>query len=149
MVPEMGKGYGVEKLNGTSGGDDRSVLDMHLARTPRAPREARRSLEALRHRIDPGVFDDVRLLVSELVTNSVQHEGPDPRSWVEVRLRVSAAAVRGEVTNPGPGFHPEPRPPRQGQESGRGLYLVDQLANRWGVSKNGVTRVWFEIAASS
>jgi len=122
---------------------------MRLARTARAPGEARRSLEALRHRIDPAVFDDVRLLVSELVTNSVQHEGPDPGSWVEVRLRVSPAAVQGEVTNPGPGFHPEARPPGQGQESGRGLYLVDRLANRWGVSKNGVTRVWFEIAASS
>lgn len=135
----------MEKRNETSGGEDRSVLDMRLARTARAPGEARRSLEALRHRIDPAVFNDVRLLVSELVTNSVQHEGPDPGSWVAVRLRVSAAAVRGEVTNPGPGFHPERRPPRQGQESGRGLYLVDQLANRWGVSKNGVTRVWFEI----
>lgn len=139
----------MDKGNGTSGGNDRSVLDMRLSRTARAPREARRSLEALRHRIDPEVFDDVRLLVSELVTNSVQHEGPDPGSWVDVRLRVSGAAVRGEVTNPGPGFHPEPRPPAQGEESGRGLYLVDRLANRWGVSKNGVTRVWFEIAASS
>jgi serine/threonine-protein kinase RsbW len=135
--------------NGTSGRDDRSVLGMRLARTARAPGEARRSLEALRHRIDPAVFDDVRLLVSELVTNSVQHEGPDPGSWVDVRLRVSGAAVRGEVTNPGPGFHPEPHPPGQGKESGRGLYLVDRLASRWGVSKNGVTRVWFEIAASS
>lgn len=139
----------MEKRSGASGGDDRSVLDMRLVRTARAPREARRSLEALRHRIDPAVFEDVRLLVSELVTNSIQHEGPDTGSWVEVRLRVSAAAVRGEVTNPGPGFHPKPRPPGQRQESGRGLYLVDQLANRWGVSKNGVTRVWFEIAASS
>lgn len=139
----------MKKGNGTSGSDSRSLLDMRLARTARAPSEARRSLEALRHRIDAAVFDDVRLVVSELVTNSVQHEGPDPGSWVNVRLRVSGAAVRGEVINPGPGFHPEPRPPEQGQESGRGLYLVDRLADRWGVSKNGVTRVWFEIAASS
>lgn len=139
----------MEKWNGTSGSDDRSLLEMRLARTARAPGEARRSLEALRHRIDPAVFDDVRLLVSELVTNSVQHEGPDPGSWVNVRLRVSGATVRGVVTNPGPGFQAEPRPPGQGQESGRGLYLVDRLAERWGVSKNGVTRVWFEIAASS
>ena len=139
----------MEKRNGTSGSDDRSLLEMRLARTARAPGEARRSLEALRHRIDPAVFDDVRLLVSELVTNSVQHEGPDPGSWVNVRLRVSGATVRGVVTNPGPGFQAEPRPPGQGQESGRGLYLVDRLAERWGVSKSGVTRVWFEIAASS
>lgn len=124
-------------------------MDIRLARDVRAPGLARRSLEVLRPRLDPSTFDDVKLLVSELVTNSVQHTGPHSDSWVGVRLRLLPNAVRAEVTDPGPGFVSEPHPAPRDQASGRGLYLVGLLSDRWGVAREGTTRVWFEIGAAA
>jgi hypothetical protein len=53
--------------------------------------------------------------------------------------------VRVEVGDLGPGFDPGPRDLDRESPSGWGLYLVDQLADRWGVTRAGGTRVWFEI----
>lgn len=133
---------------GTSGEETQRVLEVRLERDSHAPSKARKSLETLRPRIEPPLLEDLKLLVSELVTNSVQHGGPDLDTWIDLRLQLSGAAVRAEVTNPGHGFRHHHGPPGHGQQSGRGLYLVDLLADRWGVSNNDVTRVWFEIGAS-
>jgi anti-sigma regulatory factor (Ser/Thr protein kinase) len=135
--------------NGASGETVHSVVDVRLDRDVRAPALARRALEVLRPRIDATTFDDVRLLVSELVTNSVQHGGPEADSWVGVRLRLLPNAVRAEVTDPGSGFLFERRPAPRDQASGRGLFLVGLLSDRWGVAGDGVTRVWFEIGAAA
>jgi anti-sigma regulatory factor (Ser/Thr protein kinase) len=124
-----------------------NVVDVRLARDMRAPALARRSLEVLRPRIHASTFDGLTLLVSELVTNSVQHAGPDPDSWVGIRLRLLRKAVRVEVTDPGPGFVSERQPASLDQTSGRGLYLVGLISDRWGVARDGITRVWFEIGA--
>lgn len=134
-----------ETLN--SGGE--SVVDIRLSRDVRAPALARRSLEALRPRVNETTLDDVKLLVSELVTNSVRHTGPDPNSWVAVRLRILSNVIRAEITDPGLGFVREARPAPRDQESGRGLYLVDLISDRWGVERDGITRVWFEIRAAA
>ena len=50
-----------------------------------------------------------------------------------------------EVVDPGCGFVPAVGEPRSGQTSGWGLFLVDKIANRWGVHADGVTHVWFEV----
>jgi anti-sigma regulatory factor (Ser/Thr protein kinase) len=125
------------------------VVDVRLERDSRAPIRARRAVEALRPRLKPSTFNDVTLLVSELVTNSVQHAGADRDCWVGVRLSVLPETVRVEVTDPGPGFVHEPGPAPLDQESGRGLYLVGAISDRWGVDTDGFTRVWFEIGASA
>jgi len=49
------------------------------------------------------------------------------------------------VSDRGTGFQRRVRVPERGSGSGWGLYLVDQLADRWGVSREEATRVWFEI----
>jgi anti-sigma regulatory factor (Ser/Thr protein kinase) len=127
---------------------EQSLVDIRLTRDLRAPGLARRSLEALRPRIDASTLDDVKLLVSELVTNSVQHAGENSDSWVGLRLRLLPNAVRAEIIDPGPGFLQERGPAPRDQESGRGLYLVDLISDRWGVEGNDITRVWFEIGAA-
>ena len=53
--------------------------------------------------------------------------------------------MRFEVIDPGPGFRPNILRPTPYQESGWGLYLVEQVANRWGVVDDGSIHVWFEI----
>jgi len=123
------------------------VIDLHLTSGLEAPAAARRGLAGLADAVPREMLDDLRLLVSELVTNSIRHAGQGPDGWVAVRVSADPRAVRVEVADPGPGFRAKPRgtPPQADRTSGRGLYLVAQIADRWGVQRDEETRVWFEI----
>ena len=120
------------------------MIDLRLASDTNAPGRARSELRQLAGRIDDAVLDDVRLLVSELVTNSVRHTGQDRSGWIVMHVGLHPDGIRVEVTDPGPGFG-DVQPPSIYQESGWGLYLVEQVSDRWGVDRNGDTTVWFEI----
>lgn len=109
-----------------------------------APRAARSALDELNGHIDPELKDDIRLLVSEVVTNSVIHAQPQPPGEVVLDVWSSDDVVRVAVTDRGPGFVVAERP-QGGRRSGWGLMMVDQLADRWGVELNGGTEVWFEL----
>jgi anti-sigma regulatory factor (Ser/Thr protein kinase) len=95
--------------------------------------------------LDESAFDDLRLLVSELVTNSVRHAPKRADNCIHLKVFESGEVVRVEVDDPGSGFEPAVRVPRPGQTSGWGLFLVDQLASDWGVEAPGLTRVWLTI----
>lgn len=87
-----------------------------------------------------GRLDDAKLLVSELVTNAIRHA----RSPVQVTVRDHGGRLRVEVADESV----RPLVYREGlQEGGRGLLLLDALADRWGVDhhSHGKT-VWFELA---
>ena len=120
------------------------MIDVRLPSDVNAPGAARRAMSELSGRVDDPVFDDLRLLVSELVTNGVRHAGQGPSGWVNLAIRWSRSGVRVEVTDPGPGFG-QVREPTIYQESGWGLFLVEQVANRWGVDRASGNTVWFEI----
>jgi anti-sigma regulatory factor (Ser/Thr protein kinase) len=120
------------------------VIDIRFPSDVDAPGAARRAMDELAGRVDDPVFDDLRLLVSELVTNGVRHAGQGAAGWVDLTIRWNRTGVRVEVTDPGPGFG-EVRAPTIYQESGWGLYLVEQVANRWGVERAHGNTVWFEI----
>jgi anti-sigma regulatory factor (Ser/Thr protein kinase) len=91
-------------------------------------------------------MSDLLLLTTELVTNAVRHGGR-PGSEIDVTLLRTDTAVRVEVGDPGPGFDPGASAP--GHDRGWGLFLVDRLADRWGVERIGNrTVVWFELAAA-
>lgn len=90
------------------------------------------------------VLSDVMLCVTELVTNSVQHPHVPSDGEVEMSLRMSEEAVRVQVGDRGPGFEPRTRRPR-GAKGGYGLHIVELLADRWGVERDDLTWVWFEI----
>jgi anti-sigma regulatory factor (Ser/Thr protein kinase) len=123
------------------------MIDVQLPSDVNAPGDARRALERLSGRLERQVFDDIRLLVSELVTNGVRHTGQGPRGWVRLVVRLDNGGVRVEVSDPGPGFD-EVRLPTIYQESGWGLYLVEQVSHRWGVERERGTTVWFEVDCS-
>ncbi len=107
---------------------------------------ARRALARLEGELDIDTVDVVRLLVTELVTNSVRHADAQA---VDMRVRVSRQQVRLEVTDRGPGFEFETRSADQDLEGGWGLYLVDRLADRWGIdTQGGASRVWAEMDRS-
>jgi anti-sigma regulatory factor (Ser/Thr protein kinase) len=121
------------------------TIELRFPPTSEAPANARRALDELEPSVPREVLDDVRLLVSELVTNSVRHAELESSQWVELRAMVEGGTIRVEVVDSGPGFRPEISRPTIYQESGWGLYLVEQVAHRWGVVDDGTIRVWFEI----
>ena len=122
-------------------------LELKLRATPDAPRDARHALDRLASDVPKDILDNVRLLVSELVTNCVRHAEIDPESWIELRVAPRESVLRVEVRDPGEGFQPAPVSLSLYSTSGWGLYLVQQIADRWGVSVENGTKVWFEIAA--
>jgi anti-sigma regulatory factor (Ser/Thr protein kinase) len=115
---------------------------------PTAPRVARSVVEArLRGRVPPELMDDVRLVVSELVTNSVLHGGAGPGDHVRLRVTLDRSTVRLEVSDGGPGPPVGTPELRDGQTAGWGLFLVDRVAGRWGVKAGKPPSVWAELAA--
>jgi anti-sigma regulatory factor (Ser/Thr protein kinase) len=88
-------------------------------------------------------METLRLLVTELVTNSVKHTGA---RTVELTVLVGNSSVLTEVTDAGPGFNPAKTGSPSDGHTGWGLFLVERLAERWGVDKaGGATKVWFEL----
>lgn len=121
------------------------MLDLKLPAGPQAPGEARHALDEFADRVQEERLDEIRLLVSELVTNSVRHAGMEEGEWIGLKVRVSKDLLRVEVADGGPGFEARERLPSMYQDSGWGLYLVEQIANRWGVKQEEGTTVWFEV----
>jgi anti-sigma regulatory factor (Ser/Thr protein kinase) len=121
-------------------------IELEFRPGPAAISLARRAVDQLAGVAPDPLIDNVRLLVSELITNCVRHAGLRDDAWIGLRIDMGRDGVlRGEITDPGPGFVPKEQVLTISQESGWGLYLVDQIADRWGVERDGVTRVWFEI----
>jgi len=114
-----------------------------------AAASARNALLALEGRVKEDVLNDIRLLVSELVTNSVRHSGLAKHEPVRMQVGVTESTVRVEVADRGRGFEPVPRDADRSRPGGWGLYLVDRLSDRWGVSRNHMNRVWFEMDCGS
>jgi anti-sigma regulatory factor (Ser/Thr protein kinase) len=115
-----------------------------LPHDPTAPAAARQAVEvALAGRLAQDRLAELRLLVSELVTNAVRH-GLDRRGAVELTLRLAGRCVRVEVADGGAGFTPPTGEHDPEDPGGWGLVVVDELVDRWGIDAAGGTRVWFE-----
>jgi anti-sigma regulatory factor (Ser/Thr protein kinase) len=111
-----------------------------------APKAARNLIAAeLGAVFDEADLYDVRVLVSELVTNAVRHGGADDGHPVRVRLAVDEERVRIEVLDPGAGFDRPATPTSRPEGGGNGLLMVQAIASRWDVERGDGTCVWFEI----
>jgi anti-sigma regulatory factor (Ser/Thr protein kinase) len=109
-----------------------------------APRRARTIARAvLGGLLDDRRRNDLLILVTELVTNAVRHAGVGPGERLVVHLAGALDVIRVEVCDDGPGFEPVVREP--GPEGGFGLPLLRALSDRWGVSLDDGTCVWFEL----
>jgi anti-sigma regulatory factor (Ser/Thr protein kinase) len=127
------------------GSGTKSGIEVQFQAGPTAAASARNALLALEGRVTDELLADVRLLVSELVTNSVRHSGIQNHDCVHILVQVSETTLRVEVADRGHGFAPQPRDMDRSRPGGWGLYLVDQLADRWGVARDHLNRVWFEM----
>jgi anti-sigma regulatory factor (Ser/Thr protein kinase) len=118
--------------------------EVRLPRDARAPAQAREAVGDWLGGSDRKVCEDVKLLVSELVTNAVRHPRRD--GFIGVSVELARGRVRVEVSDPGEGFSkPSVSAPAPDALGGRGLLIVDRLASRWGVTPGRPTRVWFEL----
>jgi anti-sigma regulatory factor (Ser/Thr protein kinase) len=85
-------------------------------------------------------ISDLELVISELVTNGVEHGRGSVR--VDVDVAHSGHEISGSVSDDGTGFDYELRAfPGHGSR-GRGLAIVNALVTRWGI-RRGSTQVWF------
>ena len=112
-----------------------------------AAADARAELaDRLARRLDPEAVEVATLLLSELVTNCVLHGAASrPGVWIDIALSLIPHGLWVEVSDGGPSFHHQPSPVPAEAVAGRGLYLVDQLSTRWGISGRHRARVWFEL----
>lgn len=91
--------------------------------------------------------DDVALIVSELVTNSVVHAHGDSSQLLRISVARFDDRVRIGVTDSGSETVPHLREPDDQMPGGVGLRIVDRLCVSWGVIRDGTraTEVWCEI----
>jgi anti-sigma regulatory factor (Ser/Thr protein kinase) len=116
---------------------------MRLSNGPEAAAEARKAISTLRADLDPPLMETLRLLVTELVTNSVRHTDVP---MITLRVAIGKSAVLTEVSDEGPVFDPEGLDEAGSDDCGWGLFLVQRLAHSWGVKEDdGSKRVWFEL----
>ena len=96
------------------------------------------------------VLERVTLGVSELATNAIMHTPSGDGGQITIGLVAAGGLVRAEVTNDGT-MTAKPRIRRDTTaENGRGILIVDALADAWGVIKgSGTTTVWAEFRVSS
>ncbi|MCG7528856.1 ATP-binding protein [Streptomyces sp. OfavH-34-F] len=99
--------------------------------------------ELLRHRWREEPARVAELLLSELVTNALVHTD----DGAVVAVSVAPRRLRVEVRDFVPGMPPEPHvPPADDGTHGRGLVLVESLADSWGISPRSLGKVvWFEL----
>jgi len=89
------------------------------------------------------------LLASGLVTNAVRHGGSGmPGEAVTVTIVAWDAGVRVEVTGRKADGVPVLHAPNHEAEGSRGLWLVEDLAVKWGYERGGdQAKTWFELQA--
>lgn len=122
-----------------------AVDEVCLPSRPESAAVARRLTQAVALRLwalPPQTAEHAVLLVSELVGNAVRHTGARVFGLRMLRRR---GWIRVEVRDPSRGL-PCLMPVQEMDESGRGLFLLDKLSDRWGVDllPRG-KRTWFEM----
>ena len=123
--------------------DSRSRALYKIDTQPEGPAQARRIIaEELSTLLSPRQLDDVKLMVSEVVTNGIVHGRHEDGVPMMLDLSVNAG-VRCAVRDAGPGL--AERVGRGAEHRGWGLRLVEMLSKRWGMEcSTQRTEVWFE-----
>ena len=126
---------------------ERRLVEVVVARDARAPGAARNFVvECLGRRVVASALDSAQLVVSELVTNSLQHGGP-PMDEVVVSVELMPDWFRVGVQDSGSAAVIAAQPPNLDTGGGFGLNLVQMLSERWGVERlaGGGTQVWAQL----
>jgi len=117
-----------------------SVEPMTSLRLPSVPASvpvARRRLQDWLRNVGvrPDRVEDARVIVSELVANSVRHANPLPDGTILVAWQIEDGKVELSVTDGGAATHPRRVHAPASAASGRGMAIVDVLADDWRIER--------------
>lgn len=113
-----------------------------------SPSLARQQLAALlgSQDVPEEVVEDIALIASELVGNSVRHARALPSGGLRVEWEIGPGVVQVAVTDGGGLTVPEAGDPGPYAQSGRGLAIVEALTGEWGVRVDGgASTVWAAV----
>ena len=107
------------------------------------PDARERAIEIAEPFVDDERMGDLRLVISEVITNAVRHGGSGD---MVVAVTPKSGYLCVQVTDTGDGFAPRPRAFEPDDDGGFGLFLIERLTRRWGLTReDSNTRVWFEF----
>ena len=126
---------------------DALQLQLWFAGVARAPSSARAALSVLEPHLGDDRLQSLRLVITELITNSIRHSTMREEEVVSLDIRLHDGVLRCAVADPGTGFaKPETIKPHDDRPGGFGLVILDSVADAWGVERDELFRVWFELA---
>ncbi len=126
---------------------DALQLRLWFAGVARAPSSARSALSVLEPHLGEDRLQGLRLVITELITNSIRHSGMDDQAVVGLDIRLQDGVLRCTVSDPGSGFEkPEVVRPHADRAGGFGLVILDSVADSWGVERDELFRVWCQLA---
>jgi serine/threonine-protein kinase RsbW len=122
-------------------------FELIVASGPAAPAAARAAVRAWLERAPTDtLLIDALMVIGELVANSVRHAHAPAGSSIGVHAEMRAGVLLLEVLDAGTSGAVARRQPDLTNGGGFGLNLVATLSRRWGVAREGGTRVWAELA---
>jgi anti-sigma regulatory factor (Ser/Thr protein kinase) len=118
----------------------------HLEPEPASVPEARRlASEVAEAHLGPEELNAFELAVTEVMSNAVRHGG-DGGETIRLAITPKDGYMCVQVTDAGAGLVPKPGALEAEDDGGFGLFIVEQLTRRWGVTReDNKTRVWFEL----
>jgi anti-sigma regulatory factor (Ser/Thr protein kinase) len=127
--------------------EDRALrLSLWFTGVARAPTSARASLSTLEPFLGGELLQSLRLLITELMTNCIRHAGVDEHTAIGLEVCLSPDRLRCVVADPGPGFErPEVIQQHADRPGGFGLVILDSIADHWGLTRDELFRVWFDV----
>lgn len=131
-----------------------AILELSLAPTTAAPGTARAAVSdwLTPRTLHTPTNDDVRLLVSELVSNAVQHARIEAGQSLHLRAWLREMTLHIELWDAGTDGTVATGPPRRSDDAnsgGFGLHLIARLSSDWGVRRDAHgTTVWLELPAA-
>ena len=128
------------------------TLDLSLPATTAAPGEARAAVTEwlARAHQDELTTDNVRLLVTELVSNGVRHAGTPGDDPLRLHATIETTILRIELWNAGTDGTVALTAPRMTDATDNGVNLVAMLSSDWGVDRDiHGTTVWLELPTAA
>ena len=118
----------------------------YLDATPASVPQARRiACEVAEAHLEEAQLKSFELAVTEVVSNAVRHGG-ELNDSIRLAVTPKDGYMCVQVTDSGPGLVPKPGALEADADGGFGLFIVEQLTRRWGVTRqDNQTRVWFEL----
>lgn len=123
--------------------------ELSLPVDPSTPSVARTKLASFltRHHVPPDVIDDALIVLSEMIANAVSHGVPIHNTGVVVRWELDPGSLHLTVADGGSGAKAELQALDFDEDSlsGRGLGIINKVADRWWVEEDPGTSVHAEL----